>query len=74
MKARRKKPSIKSKAALHAFIHSAHGIFKRKPGEKPFAEWMAEMKAEEKALEEAKFIRMERVWHEPHQSATNQPG
>ncbi|MFZ4484260.1 MAG: hypothetical protein ACOYOL_09820, partial [Chthoniobacterales bacterium] len=33
------------------------GIFKRKPGEKPFAEEWAEHKAEEKALEEAKYER-----------------
>jgi hypothetical protein len=31
------------------------GIFKRRPGEKPFAKEWAERKAEEKALEEAKY-------------------
>jgi len=30
---------------------------KRRPGDKPFGEWMAEYKAEEKALEEAKYHR-----------------
>lgn len=33
------------------------GILKRKPGDKPFAEWWAEHKREEKALEEAKYAR-----------------
>jgi hypothetical protein len=33
------------------------GWLKRKPGETPFAEWWAEYKAEEKALEEGKFRR-----------------
>ena len=36
-------------------IARLHGILKRKPGDKPFAEWWAEHKREEKALEEAKY-------------------
>lgn len=44
---------------MREYIHSFRGIFKRKPGEKPFAEWMAEMKREEKELEERKF---QRTW------------
>lgn len=38
-------------------IAQLHGILKRKPGDKPFAEWWAEHKREEKALEEAKYAR-----------------
>jgi len=50
-----KKKAIK--ADIHAHIHSCRGIFKRKSGEKPFAAEWAEYKAEEKALEEAKWQR-----------------
>ena len=39
-------------------IHRLHGILKRKPGDKPFAQEWAEHKAEEKALEEAKYARL----------------
>jgi AbrB family looped-hinge helix DNA binding protein len=38
-------------------IRRLRGILKRKPGEKPFAEQMAEHKREEKGLEEAKYAR-----------------
>lgn len=38
-------------------IRRLRGILKRKPGEKPFAEQMAEYKRGEKALEEAKYAR-----------------
>jgi AbrB family looped-hinge helix DNA binding protein len=38
-------------------IRRLRGILKRKPGEKPFAEQMAEHKHEEKELEEAKYAR-----------------
>jgi AbrB family looped-hinge helix DNA binding protein len=38
-------------------IRRLRGILKRKPGEKPFAEQMAEYKREEKELEEAKYAR-----------------
>jgi hypothetical protein len=39
------------------FIHSLRGSTKFDTGGKPFAEWMAEMNREEKALEEAKYAR-----------------
>jgi AbrB family looped-hinge helix DNA binding protein len=38
-------------------IRRLRGILKRKPGEKPFAEQMAEHKREEKEMEEAKYAR-----------------
>lgn len=38
-------------------IKKLHGILKRKPGDKPLAEEWAEHKAEELALEEAKYER-----------------
>ena len=38
-------------------IQRLRGILKRKPGDKPFAQEWAEHKAEEKALEEAKYAR-----------------
>ena len=38
-------------------IQRLRGILKRKPGDKPFAQERAEYKAEEKALEEAKYAR-----------------
>ncbi len=38
-------------------IRRLKGILKRKPGDKPFAQEWAEHKAEEKALEEAKYAR-----------------
>ncbi len=38
-------------------IRRLRGILKRKPGEKPFAEEMAEHKREEMELEEAKYAR-----------------
>jgi hypothetical protein len=38
-------------------IHSLRGSFKT-PGDKPFAEWMAELNREEKELEERKFQRL----------------
>ena len=38
-------------------IRRLRGILKRKPGEKPLAEQMAEHKREEKELEEAKYAR-----------------
>jgi Fungal HAT1, C-terminal len=43
---------------MRKLIHSFRGIFKRKPGEKPFAEEWAEYKREEKELEERKFQRL----------------
>ena len=38
-------------------IQRLRGILKRKPGDRPFADEWAEHKAEEKALEEAKYER-----------------
>jgi len=43
---------------MRKLIHSFCGKFKSKPGDKPFAEWMADMKREEKELEERKFQRL----------------
>ena len=53
---RKKKPSP---AEMRKLIHSFRGIFKRKPGEKPFAEEWADYKREEKELEERKFQRLD---------------
>ena len=39
-------------------IHALRGKFKLKTGDKPFAEWMAELNREEKELEERKFQRL----------------
>jgi AbrB family looped-hinge helix DNA binding protein len=39
-------------------IKRARGVLKRKPGEKPFRQWWAEYKKEEKALEKAKYARL----------------
>ena len=38
-------------------IERGFGMLKRKPDDKPFAKWWAEHKAEEIALEEAKYAR-----------------
>jgi 7-keto-8-aminopelargonate synthetase-like enzyme len=46
-----------TKAAWRKLIRSFRGKYKAKPGQKPFAERMAEYKAEENALEEAKWQR-----------------
>jgi len=43
--------------SVHRQIESLRGKYKPQPGEKPFAEWWAEYKAREKALEEAKYER-----------------
>jgi hypothetical protein len=68
MTTRKKKLSPKQ---MRELIHSFRGKFKRKPGEKPFAEWMADLNREEKELEEAKFIRMERAWRSQRPSAAS---
>lgn len=47
-----------SPAEMRKFIHACRGQFKAKPGDKPFAEWMAELNREEKELEERKFQRL----------------
>ena len=41
-----------------AAIKRARGILKRKPGEKPFRQWWADYKKEEKALEDARYARL----------------
>ena len=46
-----------SPAEMRKYIHSLRGKFKT-PGDKPFAEWMADMNREEKELEERKFQRL----------------
>lgn len=46
-----------TKAEMHAAIRRARGTIRRKPGEKPFAEWWAGYKAEERALEDRKLSR-----------------
>jgi len=43
---------------MREFIHACRGKFKAKPGDKPFAEWTADLKREEKELEERKFQRL----------------
>ena len=45
------------KPVTTASIRRLRGILKRKPGDKPLAEQMAEHKREEKELEEAKYAR-----------------
>ena len=47
-----------SHAQIEAAIRSIQSVCKRKPGDKPFAEWMAELNREEKELEERKFQRL----------------
>ena len=42
---------------MRKLVHSFRGKFKI-PGDKPFAEWMAELNREEKKLEERKFQRL----------------
>ena len=39
-------------------IAGLHGILKRKPGDKPFAEWWADYKREERSLEDSKYARL----------------
>jgi AbrB family looped-hinge helix DNA binding protein len=41
-----------------AAIKGARGILKKKSGEKPFRQWWAEYKKEEKALEEKRYARI----------------
>jgi hypothetical protein len=51
----------KCRLKMREFIHSLRGKYKFNIGGKPFAEWMADLNREEKELEEAKFLRMERT-------------
>jgi hypothetical protein len=46
-----------TKAEMHTAVRRARGIIRRKPGEKPFAEWWADHKAEERALEDRRAAR-----------------
>ena len=46
-----------TKVAQLAAIRRARGSIRRKPGEKPFAEWWADHKAEERALEDRRVAR-----------------
>jgi len=55
--------------ALAALIRQARGRVKRRPGEKPFAEQMAEYKREEIALEDAKLERLTQAGLLPVHSA-----
>ncbi len=41
-----------------AAVKRARGILKRKAGEKPFRQWWAKYKKEEKALEEVRYARL----------------
>ncbi len=45
------------KPVTAALIKRGRGIARRRPDEKPFDQWWTEYKAEEKALEEAKYAR-----------------
>jgi hypothetical protein len=42
---------------MREYIHSLRGKFKMMPSDKPFDEWITEMKREERELEERKFQR-----------------
>jgi hypothetical protein len=46
-----------SSAEMRKRIHALRGSFKT-PGDKPFAEWMAELNREEKELEEKRYQRL----------------
>jgi hypothetical protein len=58
MTAQKKKMSPEK---MREFIHSLRGKYKLNTGGNPFAERMADLNREEKELEEAKFLRMERA-------------
>lgn len=45
------------KPVTAAMIKRGRGIAKRRPDDKPFDQWWADYKREEKALEEAKYAR-----------------
>lgn len=45
------------KPVTATLIKQGRGIAKRKPDDKPFAQWWAEYKREEIELEEAKYVR-----------------
>jgi len=43
---------------MRTYIHALRGSLKRKPGDRPFAERMAELNREEMDLEEKRFQRL----------------
>jgi hypothetical protein len=49
--------SVAKTEEMRKRIHALRGSFKT-PGDKPFAEWMAELNREEKELEEKRFQRL----------------
>ena len=49
--------SVAKTEEMRKYIHSLRGSFKT-PGDKPFAEWMAELNREEKELEEKRYQRL----------------
>ena len=51
------KGRLHSKAGKQA-IKDARGVLKEKQGDKPFRQWWADYKKEEKSLEEAKYARL----------------
>ena len=56
--------SIAKAEEMRKRIHALRGSFKT-PGDKPFAEWMAELNREEKELEERKFQRLAALGKKP---------
>ena len=46
------------KPVTAALIKRGRGIAKRKPDDKPFAQWWAQYKTEEKEMEKAKYARV----------------
>jgi hypothetical protein len=51
------KEHLHSRSGKHP-TKDARGVLKGRPGDKPFREWWADYKKEEKALEEAKYARL----------------
>jgi hypothetical protein len=57
-RAKRQNPGMAGRKKLsREEIHALRGKFKT-PGDKPFAEWMAELNREEKELEEKRYQRL----------------
>jgi hypothetical protein len=57
--------SIAKAEEMRKRIHALRGSLKRKPGDKPFAEWMAELNREEKELEEKRYQRLAALGKKP---------
>ncbi len=55
---------------MRKLIHSFRGVFKREPGDKPFAEWMADLNREEKELEEKRYQRLDALGKKPRAETT----